>query len=132
MYLERATIRRLERILLVGSIFTLAAGLALLFFPSMLLELLAIETALLFFVQMSGLFIATLGIACVMTLLDREKNRGILALAFFQKLGVAVLITVAAVLGKAPVELLAVAVFDGVMAGLFLIHLQGARTDSWL
>ena len=132
MYLERATIRRIEQVLMLGSVVTLLTGLGLLFFPAALMELLRMEGRHLAFVQLSGLLLAILGAAYVTTLLEREKNRAILTLGFFQKLGVAVLVLTGALLGNLPTQMLAVSVFDGLMALFFLLHVQGARSDGWL
>ena len=132
MYLERAAIRRIEQILFLGSAVTLLTGLGLLFFPAALVELLRMDVHSPAFVQFSGLLLAILGAAYVLTLLEREKNRAILTLGFFQNLGVAVLILTGALLGNLPTQMLAVSVFDALMAVFFLLHVQGARSDGWL
>jgi hypothetical protein len=132
VYFERSAIRRIEQVLIFGSVVTLLAGLGLLFFPAALVELLRMDTRSPAFVQFSGLLLAILGATYVLTLLEREKNKAILTLGFFQKLGVAVLILTGALLGNLPKQMLAVSVFDGLMAIFFLLHVQGARSDGWL
>jgi EamA domain-containing membrane protein RarD len=132
MYIERATIRRIEQVLLVGSLATLLAGLGLLFFPRTILALLRMEPQPAAFVQLSGLLLFVLGSAYALTLLEREKSKALLLLGFFQKLGAAVLILTGALLGHLPFQMSAVAVFDALLAALFLLHVRGARSDGWL
>lgn len=131
MYLERAMIKKMEKVLLAGSFVTLLAGLGLLFFPTWLLSLADIPAEPMFFIQLTGLMLMILGAAYCLTLMEHEKNHTLLALGFFQKLGVTVLMVSAVFMERLPVVILTVAIFDGLMAILFLLHLKGARSDGW-
>ena len=131
MYLERRTQIQIERFLLAGSLATFAFGLALLISPGRILEWGGFAAQPTFFVRFSGMTIALFGAAYVVALMDREPNRGMMILGFAQKFGAVILFVIATALGLIPNVMYVVAAVDGLMAVLFLFHIQTAGRDGW-
>ena len=132
MYFERKTLRRIARFLIFGSVITMLGGAALFFFAGHSVEWLGLQGTRLFFVKLSGLLLGLLGVAYTITLLEREPNKGLLILGFFQKLFSAGLIFYASLIHQLPNTFYVVVIFDFRMAVLFLVYMRSFRTDDWL